>query len=183
MVTLFRRFRAWLRFSAPYIFRDFITGVKNLIYWFPIIWKDRNWDDFFIFAILKHKLISQAKYISSRNIHTNAKRDAEIMMTCVRLIDKIQEEYYVMERTKYVKLDMSFEDNIITFNLVDDNIEEYFKKYPLIYKKVISGHGLYNLTADASNDMIAMGMAYLNHQRAKKLLFKIIEENIEKWWD
>jgi hypothetical protein len=28
-----------------------------------------------------------------------------------------------------------------------------------------------------------MNIAYLNHDRARKLLFKIMEENIEGWWD
>ena len=30
---------------------------------------------------------------------------------------------------------------------------------------------------------IAMNIAHLNHSRAHKLLFRIIEENIEGWWD
>jgi hypothetical protein len=28
-----------------------------------------------------------------------------------------------------------------------------------------------------------MYMSIMNHERARKLLFKILEENIEKWWD
>jgi hypothetical protein len=28
-----------------------------------------------------------------------------------------------------------------------------------------------------------MYMSRINHDRARKLLFKIMEENIEKWWD
>jgi hypothetical protein len=30
---------------------------------------------------------------------------------------------------------------------------------------------------------IAMNIGRYNHERARKLLFKIMEENIEGWWD
>jgi hypothetical protein len=28
-----------------------------------------------------------------------------------------------------------------------------------------------------------MNIGHINHSRARKLLFKIMEENIEGWWD
>jgi len=31
--------------------------------------------------------------------------------------------------------------------------------------------------------VIAMNIAHINHDRARKLLFKLMEENIERWWD
>jgi hypothetical protein len=31
--------------------------------------------------------------------------------------------------------------------------------------------------------VIAMNIGHINHDRAKKLLFKLMEENIERWWD
>ena len=40
---------------------NIIQGIKNLLYWFPIIWKDRNFDEHFIYEILKHKLKYQSK--------------------------------------------------------------------------------------------------------------------------
>ena len=36
--------------------REFITGIKNLWAWFPIIWKDRDWDGWFIYQIIEFKL-------------------------------------------------------------------------------------------------------------------------------
>jgi hypothetical protein len=30
---------------------------------------------------------------------------------------------------------------------------------------------------------VAINIAHINHLRAKRLLFSILEENIEKWWD
>ena len=30
---------------------------------------------------------------------------------------------------------------------------------------------------------IALNVSHMNHNRAKKLLFNILENNIESWWD
>jgi hypothetical protein len=38
------------------MFRNFWYGIRNLIYWFPVIWKDRHWDHDFIMKIVHHKL-------------------------------------------------------------------------------------------------------------------------------
>ena len=72
----------WWDHEGKYYHKMFKTGVQNLIYWFPIIWKDRNWDSHYIFEIMMHKIKAQSKYIGARDIHTRAQRDAEIMMTC-----------------------------------------------------------------------------------------------------
>ena len=39
-----------------YKIKSFIISIKNLIKWFPIIWKDRDWDDHYIWEIMKNKL-------------------------------------------------------------------------------------------------------------------------------
>jgi hypothetical protein len=36
---------------------------------------------------------------------------------------------------------------------------------------------------DKDKELIAMEIAHENHERARKLLFKILERNIERWWD
>ena len=87
--------KIWI--DVRWFFVKSFMAVKNLVRWFPIIIKDKDWDESFIYKILQFKLKNQAEYIATRDWHTNAKRDAEIMMTCVRLIDKINEEYYGME--------------------------------------------------------------------------------------
>ncbi len=97
-------------------FREFSRNIKNLIRWFPVIWKDRDWDDHYIWEILKFKLKNQAKYIGDRDIHTSAKYDAQRMMLCVRLIDKIQEEYYSMEYMDYHESNYNWLD-------IDDNLQ------------------------------------------------------------
>ena len=106
------RLYRWVRWELPYQHKYIKYGVKNLYNWFWIIWKDRDWDHYYIFQVLKFKLEKQAKHLNGRN--------AELMMTCVRLIDNLQNESY---------------------------------------------------------------SSYTQHNKAKRLLFKIMNDRIEEWWD
>jgi hypothetical protein len=130
------RLYRWLRWKLPYQHKYIKYGVKNLYKWFWVIWKDRDWDHYYILEVLKFKLEKQAKYLSEVGCHTTAQRDAELMMTCVRLINKLQkEEYY----------DEMYEHRPITLKIAS----KYRAK----------------------------------HNKAKRLLFKIMNDRIEEWWD
>jgi len=165
-----------------YKIKQFFRRIYNLIRWFPIIWKDQDWDDFYIFEILKFKLKNQAKHISYHDRHLSAKRDAEIMMLCVRLIEKIQEEYYGCEYQDYCEIESTFTPSethpgSYKWNLIEtsEHYDDYFKKYPRMYNH------FKNIHTDKSK--IAFYISKENEERAHKLLFKILEQNIRRWWD
>jgi len=193
--TTFEKIKWWLQ-DARYYPRNFVDSVKNLIAWFPIIWKDRDWDDHYIFEVLKFKIKRQAKYIGSRNIHTNAKRDEEIMNLVAILIQLEQDETYNMEymdyhKTKnyFVKTDDEFageETYEWKSSELTENFDEFFNKYPRQYKKAVSGE-LKRFTRyddETKNKQIyAMEIAHENQERCHRLLFKILANNIRKWWD
>ena len=130
------RLYRWLRWSLPYQHKYIKYGVKNLYKWFWVIWKDRDWDHHYIFQVLKFKLEKQANHLAENGFHNEAQRDAELMMTCVRLIDKLQNEYYYDELCK---------------------------------SGVRSSEAVKNVIA--------------KHKKAKRLLFKIMNDRIEEWWD
>ena len=178
--------------------REFKVSVKNLIKWFPIIWKDRDWDDYYIFEVLKFKLKNQAKYTSDRDRHTRSELDVKRMRLCVKLIDKVSDEFYSSEymdyhETKWDLLDILDKPGYMGLDtqIISERFDEFFKKYPLAYKKVLADKKLqiFRITPDDNEteidakQRIAMNIGYYNHNRARKLLFKIMEENIEYWWD
>jgi hypothetical protein len=194
MKMLFKNPILWWKFEGRYYHKDFYNGVKNLIKWLPIIWKDRSYDHSYIFKILEHKLTIQSEYIGNKGNHLSSKRDAEIMMVCVNLIKKIRDKYYDSEYYDYHQSTYWFEDlkNKPGFSTWHSNIEseefsKYFEKYPLVYKRVLNGEGIFpfkdNDTAIENKMRIAMNIAHINHDRARKLLFKIMEENMERWWN
>jgi len=130
------RLYRWIKWKLPYQHKHIKYGVKNLYKWFWVIWNDRDWDHHYIFQVLKFKLEKQANHLAENGFHNNAQRDAELMMTCVRLIDKLQNEYYYDELCK---------------------------------SGVRSSEAVQNVIA--------------KHKKAKRLLFKIMNDRIEEWWD
>lgn len=190
--NLFKRIYLWWIFDGRYLYSELKRGIKNLIYWLPVIWKDKNWDGHYIFEVLKHKLKAQAKHISDKNSHTRAQLDARKMRLCVSLIQKLQDSVYSLEYTNYEEERHWFEpcEDSESYSWESENIwEDYdtlIKKYPLIYKKVLNGEGPYSLDGKDGIEikkLVVMSICSINEKRANRLLFKIMEENIQKWWD
>lgn len=185
------KIRLWWKFDGKYYHKYLIEGISNIIYWFPIIWKDRPWDHGFIFTILQHKLKSQADYIGRKDRHTRAQLDAKRMRLCINLIQKLQDDFYEMEYMDYEKNKNWFEpcndgttNSTWNHEMVWEKHDDYFKKYPLVYKRVMNGEGWVDIKGrEDDKHLIAMSIGHLNQSRAHKLLFKIMEENIQSWWD
>ena len=183
----------WWNNDGKYLHIEMVRGFKNIWYWLPIIWKDRHWDSHYILEIMMHKIKAQSKYIGGRGIHTRAERDAEVMMTCVRLMKLVRDETYSSEYNDYHESKHWFEDvpekeGYSSWNsrIIVEDFDGYIKKYPLIEKRVMKGEGVFSLDGEDSLEIkqrIAMNIGQINHNRARKLLFKLMEENLEKWWD
>ena len=186
-----KRLAMWWRWEGKYYHRDFINGVKNLIKWFPTVWKDRDWDDHFIFEILAKKLEHQSNYIEKRDWHKRAQRDAETMRLVVKLIRLVQDETYGMEYMDYEEKEFHFDaiPNSTRYEmrteLHSERYQEFFDKYPRQYKLLMAGkidtwgNDIYEMDDSTKARLIA----HHNHDRCRKLLFKIMEQNIEGWWD
>lgn len=170
-----------MRHIYYYIKYNIIDPFKNIIRWIPILWKDKDWDHSYIYDILAFKLKNQADYIGKHDRHITAKREAEIMMTCVRLMKKVSDSFYYTEDYPYRKDKIRFEptDNPnlskIEFDEISDNLEDYFKIYPRLYKLFSKN--------EIDKREIAREISICNEKRAKRILFKLLEENINKWWD
>jgi hypothetical protein len=191
--NLFRRIWLWWEHDGKYLHKEIKWGIQNLIYWFPVIWKDRNWDGNYIYEVMKYKLKYQSKYIGKNDRHTRAQQDARKMNLCVKLIQLCQDETYSMEYMDYHKDRVWFTDvidrpgnSLYNSEEVWENYDELFKKYKLIYRKVLKGEGPFTLDGRDEADIkriIAMNICHINQQRAQNLLFKIMNENINSWWD
>lgn len=165
-----------------YSIKQFFRRIYNLYRWFPIIWEDQDWDQHYIYKVLKFKLENQAKYIGGNNRHLRAKRDAEVMLLCCRLIDKIDNEEYMDEVHKCQEVDFSIDEHgYLQVKTLWEDFEPYFAKYKKSHKQVLNmKKPPFSLDSDFG---IATAIGMLNHNRAKALLFRTLDRNISKWWD
>ena len=89
-----------------------------------------------------------------------------------------------MECMDYWESDIVFEKipNNSSRNLVDivdkwEKFDEFLTKYPSSVRAVVKEHG----EQDDKNRLCLM-VSYYNHEKANKLLFRILEERLAYWW-
>lgn len=75
-------------------------------------------------------------------------------------------------------------DYLMDIKEVSETFDDYFAKNKLMHRKAIQylkvNRGWSNPTGKFTQAMI---ISKLKHDKAKRLLFKILEEKIEHWWD
>jgi len=159
------------------IFYDIKNGIKNLITWFPIIWKDRNWDYEFFFDLLKFKLQLMEK--NHRNCKVFCESDiknADQIKKCIEITDRlILDEYteksLVEHNKKWGELEVS-----------DGESEDGGLTIPIIThrERVITEQNKLN---EREEFIKCTEEADLKQQKDIDLLFGIIKDNILRWWN
>jgi hypothetical protein len=176
----------WLVWDAKHLHRDIAQGFRKLWKWFPIIWKDRDWDDHFIFEVLKFKIKNTSKYTEKKQRFVGWEKEVRYMKICETLIDRIQNEYYQIEYFDYHDFDINFvptKNDLYeaVFDVKRDDTAEFIKKYPHALRIAKKDPRFKSYFEGDRNGYLAVGI--VRHEKAKKLLFKILEQRIEHWWD
>jgi hypothetical protein len=155
-------------------------GIQNLIFWFPIIWKDRDFDQGYLLDILRFKLVRMEKFFRSKYAWTlHAKHRADEMREVILLLDRIREDgefdYYEntfrYHKRKWGEIDMwttpcpdkeDLHEVSITRPMIctPNDIEEEHKESRRLYAHV----------------------QYLEKQDIDRA-FNLIARNIRGWWD
>lgn len=79
---------------------SFIKGIKNLWFWIPIIWGDRDWDHAYIENILYHKLVNTYNFFISKDSVTNWEvpeqaKSLQALKICIDILDRKRNGFYV----------------------------------------------------------------------------------------
>ena len=178
--------RNWLWRNLNWRIRYFITGIKNIIRWTPTLYKDKDWDGWYIYNILQKKIEFQRQEIIYANRHTEVDRDNRDMTIALNLLERVKEDYYGMEHLDYSEDKYDFipvegNPNLkeIKTTVLNENYDEFLKKYPSSVRKVLKTFTDKNL----EKRELCIYVARHNQEKARKLLFKLLEQKIERWWD
>ena len=173
-----------------YKIRNCYQSIANIIRWIPTIYKDKDWDDYYIFEILKVKIQHVAKYTERRKFYEGWERDVEYMKTCIRLIDKIKEGDYEIE---YLDGTISKIFDEGDTKLTQEEIELNNKKYQEFLSKNKSTHRQVLKYLELHSDrycvdkedlaLQALLTSSFKHNKCRRMLFKLLEYRIEYWWD
>ena len=174
--TFWRKLPSWLK--------EFLTGCNNLIKWAPTIWKQRDWDDAFIFDVLQKKIEFQRKELVSANRHTRIDADNRDMTIVLNLLERVRNEYYGMEYLDYRETKLRFEDvkdnpkrKRVEIDIIWEEDDKFLSKYPSTVRKVMKDNPNIN-----KSDLCHFVSQY-NEEKANDLLFRILKERMRWWWD
>jgi hypothetical protein len=113
-----------------------IRQVRKVLRWIPILWKDRDWDYYFVYEILKQKLIDTEKYIRKDGVHMFNDTDVDSIQKAIDMIEKVQTEYfldkYLSEATEWTTegIDKAAKDHDKArrdlFRYLSNNIEKWW---------------------------------------------------------
>lgn len=142
--------------------RTLRTGLTNLVRWFLIIWRDRDWDHAYLLDLLRFKLERMAEYHEKHGITVSAPQIARQLRLTALVCDRLSK-------------DAASADALARFPFPED-WEITFKEIP--------GTDLCELLCppDPNGDK-RRALERRLHNRDKALLGKLISKYIDHWWD
>jgi hypothetical protein len=178
--------KTWRR-HAPIWFKEFVDGITNIIRWIPTLYRDRDWDDFYITKMLQKKIEFQREYLVKHNRHLSIPQDNRDMTWVLNLIERKHEDYYQLEKYDYEDSEFVFTPCIdkpgystLDTKVNSENWDDYLAKYKGAVRRVKKAYPNRDLSA---KDDLVFWVARYNQERAEKLLWKIMAERSVKWWD
>ena len=95
------------------MFRNIKNGIKNLIIWTPIIWKDKQWDHHFLLVMLNKKLKLMEDYFEDGEIISDSKKVAKQIRMARIAVERLKKDQYEItlfdkHYEKWGEMDFSF---------------------------------------------------------------------------
>lgn len=72
---------------------DLAHGIRNLIAWFPLVWRDRDWDWVFLARIMEFKLRRMSSAASTHWATDGSEQDAQHMLRCADILAELVNDY------------------------------------------------------------------------------------------
>jgi len=140
-----------------------LRRLKNVLRWLKITYYDDDYDFCFIYDVLEFKLKNVKKHFEENHGIFDLKYDIDKVNLALSLLNKVKTTYY--------------EDEFLDIDKNDYNkLKEYFRLHHNSSKKLIKNNEGKTLSE------IGFLVSFDRHKKAKQLLFKVIEMNIERWW-
>lgn len=159
------------------IIRDLRIGICNLIEWFSVVWRDRDWDKHFIMEILIFKLKRNRKYMIDKG-HIENKKQIATITECIELLEKVQNEWENYEEPNLKKhyekwgepefYFVNVEDRPDVVQLKDRNLEKYSEE---------------QIREKNHEYMISKRITHHKRMRDFETAMSMFKENFDSWWD
>lgn len=146
-----------------------IQGIKNIIIWFPVIWRDRDFDHSFLYKIMYYKLKNMQAFFESENVWCAcSNRKAKQIMIAKNLCKRLIEQQYLTNAlTDYHQ--KYGEEIKFSFEPVEGKTYSVLK-----WNETEREHEDFHMASVHSDYMEQQDLDYL---------FKHMRKYIQGWWD
>jgi len=157
-------------------------GIWNLYKWFPIIWKDRNFDKDYLLEIIRFKLEMMLDEFKRNGYRADTPDSNKRIEFCIRMIDELTEDRY--EELLRKKHDLKY-GRLKTYSFVH-KVDEMGR--PLLYRMEFlrtkvnpRNEALKEEEQRATIEMIEK--VERRKERVRKALFGTMARYIDYWWE
>lgn len=165
--------RSWKRYT-PTWFNEMVEGICNIVRWIPVLYKDRDWDDYYITKLLQKKIEHQREYIVKHNRHTRVDYDNQKMTLLLNLLEREHEAYYEQEY-----MDCITYRRDVLFEVVHEDFDSYLHKYRTTSRKIMAEHKDEEFNAHR----IAFYISRHKQEQNRSLIWEVLKRYSEMWWD
>ena len=148
------------------LFHDFIYGIQNIIVWFPVVWKDRNWDGDYVYRLLYKKIKLMEKHNCPCAQYVGQEKMLAEIREAEQLLKRITEGSYLLDtlepvEAKYGEWKLEFEqcDGKPYGTMIDNRSEEHKAAWE-----------------------VASDEASCLERQDKEDLYKMLSEKLDGWW-
>lgn len=143
-------------------FKRFFRKIKSICFWIPHIWRDEDYDSYFLLNLMKLKIDRMIEYSENTmpDFYEGQNDDLNKMKRASYLIQRINDDNYFFD------------------GLSDDQKAQFENKIDIMTGKRLKSYD------DNYDDIFKLqhSVAHLERDHDKYELFMILNDEIEKWW-
>ncbi len=159
----------FFRYDIPY-------GIESILRWFPVIWKDRNWDACFVFLILRKKIALMEVHHKKYGHFVDSDKTVKELRVCRKLLDRLVKDEY--EERALAPHNKKWGETKSRIEPCKDNkhLAEWIMTRP-------NANTPEEKEQESKEFVKLYDGAQLKRRRDINVLFKIISNRVQTWWD
>jgi hypothetical protein len=160
-----------------YQIKRFFRKCKNVIRWFPTIWKDEDWDHSYTMEILIKKLEHQRDFFASDKPYTvDAKEKANQIQNAIDLLHMTSNTWEFYECQIMDELKEKWGEGVIRLEPLGNGTSELHIDYDRVKTKK-------DKEQYSKEFREGMEQVMKQYKKDKREAFKYLADHIDFWWD
>lgn len=153
--------------------------IRNVLRWLPIIWDQFDFDYIYAIEVFKFQLQKTSNFLNSDSAITqSAKDNHKRLETIIKLMTKVYDDEYGMEYQDV--LEDKYGSELLEHKFIKCEDKEGFHELKWSYQLTETPERIEEIDNET---LMAMKLSNEKQKKAHKLLWKLIEHNIQKMWD